>query len=112
MELLLYNREHIPLAENDHVFAVKLHFGSGIFAEDDPVADFYLERQFLAVFENFSGAYGENFALGGLFLRGVGQNDAAAGFFFVIDNLDYDSISKRFQIHCIESLLKICSTEC
>jgi len=73
MELFLDDGEHVPLAENDVLIAVKLHFGAGILAEDDPVADFHFKGKLLAVLENLAGADGDDFALGGLFLGGVGK---------------------------------------
>ena len=48
-----------------------------------------------------AGADGEDFALRGLFLGGVGNDDAAGGLFFGIDALDDNAVVKRTKLHSV-----------
>src|SRR5262249_50641236 len=42
---------------------------------------------------------GDHFALGGLFLGRVGNDDAASGLLFGFDTLDHDTVVKRTELH-------------
>src|SRR5277367_6469903 len=79
VELLLDDAENVLFAEDEVVFALNLHFGAGVLAEQDGVAGLDVERADLAVLENLAVADGDDFALKRLLLGAVGDDDSALG---------------------------------
>ena len=76
--LFAFNDGHDVFFTHDHeVFTLDFHFGAAVFAEQDLVADFHVERTYLPVFQNLALADRDDLALDGLFGRGVGNYDAA-----------------------------------
>src|SRR6266478_4815590 len=74
---------------HDHqVFAVELHFGARPLAEQHAVAALDVERVQLAILVARAGPDGNNFALHRLFLRRVGDEDAAGGPCLRLDTAD------------------------
>ena len=69
------------------LFAVDLHLGAAVLAEEDAVADLDVERADLAVLEDLAVADGDDLALDRLLLGGVGDDDAALGLLFFFTRL-------------------------
>ena len=57
-----------------------------------------IDRDQLAAFVAAAGADGDDLALRGLLFGGVGNDDAAGGFFLGIDALDDDAVVKRANV--------------
>src|SRR5262249_18047845 len=94
----LFDDAHdVALLHDQELFAVDLDLGARPFAEQHPVADLDVDRDQLAGFVAAAGANRNDLALGGLFLGGVGNDDAAGG--FGINALDDDAIVKWTEFH-------------
>ena len=76
------------LFHDQQVLAVELDLGAAPLAEQDAVADLDVGGNDLAAVVAGAGADGLDDALGGLFLGGVGDDDAASGFLFAVDAPD------------------------
>src|SRR5712692_3073436 len=74
---LLENGEDVFLAHDQIFLVFDLHFGAGVLAEQDLVAGLDVERDLLAVVTDLAVAGGDDLALLRLFLRGIGDDDAA-----------------------------------
>ena len=85
----------VALLHDQEILTVDFHFGARPFAEQHGVADLEVDRDQLAGFVAATGADGDDFALRGLLLSGVGNDDAAGGFFLGVDALDDDAVVKR-----------------
>ena len=70
------------------------------------VADLEVDRDQLAGFVAATRADGGDFALRGLFLGTVRNDDAASGLLFGVDALDHDAVVKRTEFHAV--LLSVC----
>src|ERR1700694_2102954 len=91
-------RQHahdVALLHDQEFLAVELDLGARPFAEQHAVADFEVDRDQLAGFVAAAGADRRDFALRGLFLGAVGNDDAALGLFFGVDTLDHDTVMQR-----------------
>src|SRR6185503_18957641 len=75
-------------------------------AEQHAVADLEIDRDQLACLVTATRADGGDFALRGLFLGAVGNDDAASSLLFGIDALDHDAVVERTEFHAI--LLGFC----
>src|SRR6266478_8985981 len=96
----LFDDAHdVALLHDQELFAVDLDFGARPFAEQHPVADLDIDGDQLAGLVAAAGANGDDLALGGLFLGGVGNDDATCGLLFGIDALDNDAIVKWTEFH-------------
>ncbi len=71
------------------------------FAEQHAVADPDIDRNELAGLVAAAGAHGDNLALRGLFLGGIGNDDAASGLFLGINALDDNAVVKRAKLHAV-----------
>src|SRR5215471_15265017 len=86
---------------HDHVLdAVELDFGAGPLAEQHPVADLDVDRDELATLIATTRADGNDLPFLRFFLRGIRDDDAAAGLLFSFDPLDDDAIVKWTEFHC------------
>src|SRR6201999_763143 len=101
------NAHDVALLHDQQVGAVDLDFGARPFAEQHAVADFDVDRDQLAGLVAATGADGDDFALGGLFLGSVGNDDAASSLLFGVDALDHDAVVKRTEFHAV--LLRSCN---
>src|SRR6266478_33711 len=102
----LFDDAHdVALLHDQELFAVDLDLGARPFAEQHSVADLDVDRNELAGLVAAAGANRDHFALGGLFLGGVGNDDAAGGLLFGIDALDDNTVVKRTKLHDV--LLKL-----
>src|SRR5580692_10573207 len=82
----------VAFLHDQQFLAVELDFGAGPFAEQDAVADLEVDRDQLAGFIPAAGSHRRDFALRGLFLGGVGNDDAALGLLFSVDTFDHDTV--------------------
>src|ERR1700678_3833310 len=81
---------------HDQIFdTIDLDLGARPLAEQDAVPGLDIERDQLARLIAATRADGDDFALGGLFLGGVGDDDAAGGLLLCINALDDDAVVKR-----------------
>src|SRR6516165_9203512 len=85
----------VGLLHDQELIAIQLDLGARPFAEQHAVSDLDVDRDQLAVFVPAAGADRRHFALGGLFLGGVGNDDAALGLFFGVDTPDHDAVMQR-----------------
>src|SRR5712675_2686353 len=94
----LVSGEHahdVALLHDQEVLAVELDLGARPFAEQDAVADLEVDWDQLAGFVTAARTDCGDFALRGLFLGGVRNDDAALGLFFGFDSLDHDTVMQR-----------------
>src|SRR5262249_50178760 len=102
----LFDDAHdVALLHDQEFFAVDLDLGARPFAEQHPVPDLDVDGDQLAGLVAAAGANRDDLALGGLFLGGIGNDDAAGGFLFGIDALDDNAVVKRTKLHDV--LLKL-----
>src|ERR1700675_490415 len=85
----------VALLHDQEFFAVELDLGAPPFAEQPAVADLEIDRDQLAGFVAAAWADRRDFALRGLFLGAVRNDDAACGFVFGIDAFDHDAVVER-----------------
>src|SRR5271166_5863758 len=95
------NAHDVALLHDEQLLAVDLHFRARPLAEQHAVADLDVDRDQLAALVAAAGANGDHFALGGLFLGAVGNDDAASGLLFGVDALDHDAVVKRTEFHAV-----------
>src|SRR5665213_1157721 len=100
------NAHDVALLHDQQFLAIELDLGAGPFAEQYAVADLEVDRDQLAGFVAATWADGGDFALRGLFLGTVRNDDAASGFVFSIDAFDHDAVVERTEFHAI--LLGFC----
>src|SRR5689334_3077544 len=100
------NAHDVAFLHDQEILAVDLDLGAGPLAEQHAVADLEVDRDQLAGFVAAARADGDDFALGGLFLGSVGNDDATCGFVFGINALDHDAVVQRAESHAI--LLGFC----
>src|SRR5688572_18320162 len=91
----LDHREHFVFAHDQVILAINSYFLSRVLAEQDGVAVLHIERNPLAVLVGLTLADADDFALLGLFLGGVGDDDAADFLFFFLDALHEDAVVER-----------------
>src|SRR5471032_3132356 len=97
---LLDDDRHDVFFAHDHQF-LAVHFDglAGVFAEQDAVAYFDIQRTDFAVVEDFAIADGQDFALI-RFFGGCVRNDQAGGSFgFLVEAFDDDAIVQRAKVH-------------
>ena len=91
----------VALLHDQEILAVEDDLGAGPFAEQDAVANLQIDRDQLAGFVTAARPDGGDFALGGLFLGGIRNDDAALGFFFSVDALDHNAVVQRTEFHAV-----------
>jgi hypothetical protein len=96
--------ENVGFLHDQEVLTVDLDFGARPFAEQDAVARLDVERNELAGFVARAGADGDDFTFLGLFLGGIGNDDAALGFLFAFEALDDDAVMQGTEFHGIDFL--------
>src|SRR5215831_3786687 len=75
----------VGFLHDQELFAIELDLGAGPFAEQHAVAGLDVGLDNLAGLVAAAGAYRDDLALRGLLLGGIGNDDAALGFFLGID---------------------------
>src|SRR6202048_111883 len=86
------NAHDVALLHDYQFLAIELDLGAGPLAEQHAVADLEIDRNQLAGLVAATGAHGGDFALRGLFLGAVRNDDAASGLLFGVDTLDHDAV--------------------
>src|SRR4051812_41964160 len=89
---LVEDREDVVFAEEHELFAVDLHLGARVLAEEDLVARLHVERDDLPVLHGLSRSDGHDEPLEGLLLGGIGDDDAALRLLFFLRALDDETI--------------------
>ena len=79
--------------------AFDLDLGARVLAEEDAVADLDFEGAQRTVLEDFAVTDGEDLALQGLLLRGVGDDDAPLGLLFLFHALYDDAVRQGPELH-------------
>src|SRR3982075_2952575 len=92
---LFDHAEDVALLHDQEVFAV----GARPLAEQHAVADPNVDRDQLASLITAAGANRNDFALGGLFLDGVGDDDAAGSLLLGCDAPDDNAVVQRTKLH-------------
>ncbi len=72
---------------------------SGVVCVQDGVANLDFHGDAFALFVGAAGADGNDLTLLRLFLRGLGQDDATSGDFFLLQRFDDQAIGERLKIH-------------
>src|SRR5271155_2644098 len=87
LHLAAFDHAHdVALLHDQELFAVDLHLGAGPFAEQDDVAGLHFQRGALAgLLIDRAGTDRDDFALLGLLLHGVGDDDAAGSLGVFLD---------------------------
>src|SRR6185503_14522737 len=88
--LLLEHGEDVVLANDQVLLTVELDLGAVVLAEQDPVALLDVERGDFALLVHLAAADGDDAALHGLLLGGVGNDDPALGLGLLVEALDQD----------------------
>src|SRR6516164_4395285 len=78
----------VGLLHDQEILSFELDLGARPLAEQHPVAGLHVGFDNLAALVAATGPNGYHFSLGRLFLCGIGDDDAALGFFLGIDTLD------------------------
>src|SRR6266571_8550695 len=95
----------VALFHDEEFFAIDLDLGARPLAEQHAIADPDVDRDQLAGLVATTRSDRDHLALRGLFLGGVGNDDAAGGLFLGIDALDDNAVVKRTKLHDV--LLKL-----
>src|SRR2546423_11091488 len=96
----------VAFLHDQEILTVELNLGAGPLAEQHAVADLEVDRDQLPGIVAAARTNGGDFALRGLFLGGIGNDDAASGFVFGINAFDHDAVVERTESHAI--LLGFC----
>src|ERR1700737_1660079 len=100
------NAHDVALLHDQQFLTIELDLVARPFAEQHAVANLEIDRNELAGFVAATWPDRRDFALGGLFLGTVRNDDAACGFVFGIDAFDHDAVVERTEFHAI--LLGFC----
>src|SRR5215475_4121432 len=95
----LDDAEDVALLHDEQLLAVNLDLGARPFAEQDPVTLLDVEGHELAVLVARTGAGSNDLAQHRLFLRGVGNDDAAGGLHILFDATHNDAVMERAKLH-------------
>src|ERR1700726_290006 len=95
------NAHDVALLHDQQFLAVELDLGAGPFAEQHAVADLEIDRDQLATFVTAARTDRRDFALRGLFLGAVRNDDAASCLLFGVDALDHNAVMKRTEFHAV-----------
>src|ERR1700716_3605940 len=95
------NAHDVALLHDQELLTVELDLGAGPLAEQHAVADLEVDRDQLAGFVTAARTDCRDFALRGLFLGGVRNDNAASCLLFGVDALDHNAVVKRTEFHAI-----------
>src|SRR5712671_5896848 len=95
------NAQDVAFLHDQQLLTVELDLGARPLAEQHAVAHLEVDRNELAGFVAPTWANRRDFALRGLFLGTVRNDDAACGFVFGIDAFDHDAVVERTESHAI-----------
>src|SRR2546423_4007205 len=96
---LIKHAHDVALLHDEVIDAVDLDLRAGPFSEQHAVASLQVDRYQLAVLVAATGTDGDDLALGGFLLRGIGNDDPACALFFGVDALNHDAVVKRTKLH-------------
>jgi hypothetical protein len=71
------DRQDVASRQHEELVSAELHLGAAVLAVQHPVAHGDVERHAVAVVVDAAGADGDDFALLGLLLGGVGDDEAS-----------------------------------
>src|SRR5436190_21249692 len=91
----------VAFLHDQEILIVDLDFGAGPLAEQHAIANLDVDGDQLASLVAATWADGDDFALGGLFLGSVGNDNAAGSLLFGVDALDHDAVVKRTEFHTV-----------
>src|SRR6059058_1823344 len=92
-------RQNLLLAKDEVLFVFDLDFCTAVLAKEDAIAGLHVERNQLSLLA-LASTDGDDFALHGLFFRGVRDDDATLDRFLLFNALHDDTIVERGQMHC------------
>src|SRR5882757_3212545 len=92
---LVQHAHDVGLLHDQEFLAIELDLGPRPFAEQHTIADLEVGRDQLAGFVAAARTDRRDFALRGLFLGAVWNDDAALGLFFGVDTFDHDTVMQR-----------------
>jgi hypothetical protein len=98
--LIVDDCEQVVGAENLVLLAVQLDFRAAVFGDEHAVALLDFKGDFLAFVVGFARAERDDDAFLGLFLGGIGDDDAALFGFLLFDGLNEETISEGFDVQC------------
>src|SRR5213080_3503179 len=96
---LIKHAHDVALLHDEVIDAVDLDLRAGPFSKQHAVASLQVDRYQLAVLVAATGTDGDDLALGGFLLRGIGNDDPACGLVFGVDAFDHDAVVKRTKLH-------------
>src|SRR5688572_12643462 len=91
--------EDVALLHDEEVLAVDAHFGARPLAEQNAVARLHVQRQELAVFGLGAGTGRDHFALLGLFLGRIRNDDAPGSLLLLLDPAHENAVMERAELH-------------
>src|SRR5712671_4238550 len=95
------NAHDVALLHDQEFLAIELDLGARPLAEQHAVADLEVDRDQLAGFVTAARTDCRDFALRGLFLGTVRNDDAASCLLFGVDALDHNAVVKRTEFHAV-----------
>src|ERR1700730_14389017 len=95
------NAHDVALLHDQQFLTIELDLGARPLAEQHAVADLEIDRNQLAGFVAAARTNGGDFALRGLFLGAVRDNDAAGGLLLGVYTLDHNAVVERTEFHAI-----------
>src|SRR5262247_1058139 len=96
---LFEDGEDVFLAQDQILVPVDLDLGTRVLAEQDAIAALDVEGDPLAIIADLAESDGDDLALLGLLLGGVGNDDAAGADFFFLLALHEDAVMQRTDVH-------------
>src|SRR4029078_3915559 len=104
-------RQHVRLAQHQHLVGAELDLRAAVLGEDDLVADGDVQRHELALLVAGARADREHAAALRLLLRRVRQDDAAGRGLLVFEGLHDQAVAQWLEIHpAPPSVLRLCDT--
>src|SRR5829696_5093993 len=107
--------QDVRLAQDEQVLAVDLDLRPAVLRVQDLVALGHVERHALTVVVELAVADGEDLALLGLLLGGVGKDETGCGRLLFLDRPDDQAIAEGLELHASEpplGLLALSVGEC
>src|SRR3954464_8099867 len=96
---LIDDAHDVRLFHDDQVLTIELNLGAGPLAEQHAIAGLHIERLDLAAFVAGTRSDGDDLAFHRLFLRGIGNDDAAGGFLLRFHAPDQHAILQWTEAH-------------
>jgi hypothetical protein len=96
---LLNDCDDVIGVEDLVILFIKFDLRAAILGNKHAVAFFDFKRNFLSVVVGLAGAESDDDAFGGLFLGGIGNDDAALFDFFFLGRFDKNPVAERFDVN-------------